>query len=163
MTSRSAQAIVPKGCPYQELELLQVMNTMKHEPCAPKRDDPEGLFPAPEGPVALEVEQAIGTEHEEAILPQVHDGAEILFRTQLVQAAHHARDLEGAVRVLQLPPSSAWSIRQELRTQHRESRARYYAHGLCLTTGLASSLFFSLPPSPRFDHFLLRTREKMHM
>ena len=49
--SRRAKSIVPKGGPYQELKLLQVMNAVNHEPRTPERNHPERFFPAPEGPV----------------------------------------------------------------------------------------------------------------
>jgi hypothetical protein len=109
--------------------MLEVTDAVQ-QPGAFQRDDAQGLLPLCERAVALEVEQPVLAEHEEASLPQVKHPAEVLFWPQLIEAAHHARPLREAGGIFQDPPlvdgeNAGGALLQQLRSQHDTARARH--------------------------------------
>jgi hypothetical protein len=129
LARRGAQSKVPKGRAQHQLQMLQVTDAVQ-QPGAFQRDDAQGLLPLCELAVAPEVEQPVLAEHEEASLPHVKKPAEVLFRPQLIEAAHHARPLREAGGVFQHSPlvdgeHGGGPLLQQLRSQHDAARARH--------------------------------------
>lgn len=124
--------------------MLEVTNAVQ-QPGASQRDDAQGLLPICERAVAPEVEQPVLAEHEEASLPQVNQPAKVLYRPQLIEAAHHTRPLREPGGVLQDPRTgfvdgehAGCPLLQQLRSQHDAARTRH-VHDLMFDALIASN------------------------